>query len=196
LAGLCGCAHDPGPPPVIDLAAMPCTAAISTADAAPLVLKPKDATQVETVLDSKSQCVDQAGRGRSLYKVFALPRSDAPYMVMVSANPWGNTILAPQLEFLTGGKTTRTTTRADFTFRGESLSAVLRGHAGEDYLVVMTDRDAFGSSVSRITERVDPTVVPAYPYYFVMYNGSGKTTDLHLSPAGAVMVTIAPLTAN
>lgn len=191
---LAACVHTPPPPPVVDLAGMQCSAAVRLDGAVPLVLD-KDGEKRETaLLDGHANCVEEAGGYRSLYRVFALPAMAAPSIITVSALPWGNTMLPPRATFLdASGKTVRQTTHADFTFRGPVLSALLRSHADENYLVVLSDAEVLGHSVSRISGSIQANYAAAGPVLFTMYTGHDTTTDLVFTPVGNVSVSIAPI---
>jgi hypothetical protein len=190
---LAACAHPPPPLPVVDLSAMQCSTAVRLDDATPLVLD-KDGEKRETaLLDGNAHCVEEPSGYRSLYRVFALPAM-APSIVTVSALPWGSTMLPPRATFLDAtGKTVRETTHADFTFRGAVLSALLRSHAGESYLVILSDADVLGHSTSRISGSVQVNYVAAGPALFAMYSGNDTITNLVFTPVGNVSVAIAPL---
>ncbi|MGZ5925219.1 MAG: hypothetical protein ACXWLJ_00970 [Rhizomicrobium sp.] len=191
---LAACAHPQPPPPVVDLAGMQCSPAVRLDDAAPLALD-KDGEKRETaLLDGHAHCVEEPSGYRSLYRVFALPPMAAPSVITVSALPWGNTMLPPRAAFLDAtGKTVRETTHADFTFRGAVLSALLRSHPGENYLVLLSDAEVLGHSVSRISGSVQVNYAAAGPVMIAMYSGHDTTTDLVFTPVGNVSVSIAPI---
>jgi hypothetical protein len=94
------------------------------------------------------------------------------------------------------GQTKRSTTHSDFTFRGEQLSALLRSHQDEAYLVVTSDNDVLGKNISRISETVTASVMTTGMATFVMYTGSDTTRYMTLSPSGRVEVTITPFPAT
>lgn len=194
---LAGCAHDPGPPPQVDLASVPCARSMDLAAAAPLSFDPKNEKTVATVLNASSQCVESADGARALYKLFALPKTSEPFILMVSASPWGNTLLAPRIALLDEkGSVKRSTTHADFTFRAHNLTALMRSHADETYLAVSSDTDVLGHSVSRITDSVQANMVAAYPVFFEVYTGSDATTNYTLTPAGNLTVSLSPFPKN
>ena len=186
---LAGCVHPQPPPPVVDLAGMSCSQAVRLDDATPLVLD-KDGEKIATaLLDGNAHCIDEPSGYRSLYRVFALPAM-APSVITVSALPWGETMLPPRATFLdASGKTARETTHADFTFRGAVLSALLRSHPGESYLVLLSDAEVLGHSVSRISGSIQVYATQ----YFTYYSGHDTATNLVFTPVGNVSVAIAPL---
>jgi hypothetical protein len=195
---LTGCAHaPPPPPPAVDFSQMHCTGAADLTGATALAFDPKNEKMTAAVLDAQAGCMDSANGVHTLYKVFELPQDTAPYIIRITAAPWGDTILAPRAAFLDEkGATKRTTAHNDFTFRGNSLVSLLRNHADEKYLVVSSDPEALGNSVSRINENVNVQAMAAGPVFFTMYTGSDTATNLTLSAAGNVNVTITPLPAK
>jgi hypothetical protein len=194
---LAGCAHDPGPPPQVDLASAPCARSMDLARATPLLFDPKNEKSISVVLDGSSQCLEGADGARALYKLFALPKTSEPFILMVGASPWGNTLLAPRMALLDDkGAVKRSTTHADFTFRAHNLTALMRSHADETYLAVSSDTDVLGHSVSRITDSVRTNMVMAYPLFFQVYTGSDATTNYTLTPAGSLTVSLSPFPKN
>ena len=89
LMGLSACAAMPVPPPVVDIASMPCSGTLATATAMPLLFDPKGADEKITtaILDGKSNCLQEADGSRRLYQAFALPPMDAPYIIAVRSSP-------------------------------------------------------------------------------------------------------------
>jgi hypothetical protein len=192
-----GCAAKLPPPPTVDFATMQCSPAPILANATPLSFDPKNDKLIPVLLDSKADCLVDANGSHALYRVFSLPDTDQPYILRVIAAPWGNTILAPRALLLDGaGSAKRTTTHADFTFRGNSLAAFLRSHSDEKYVVVSSDPEILGNSVTRINESTSQQMLAAGPVFFSVYTGSDTATNLTLSPAGNASVTISPLPAK
>lgn len=195
-AALAACAPKAAPPPVVDMASMACADAYAMGGVVPLQFDPKgkDEKTTTAILDSKSQCIHDAQGVPSLYQVFALPDLGAPYILAVRTIPWGGTLLAPKVLLLDGdAKTLRATTHADFTFRGQELSALMRSHPGEAYLVVTSDNDVLGRDISRIVEAVH-TSAAALPNggTFIWYSGSDSVNHMTLASVGRVDVTITP----
>jgi hypothetical protein len=193
---LAACAPKQAPPPVVDMASMTCAGAFALSDVAPLQFDPKgkDEKTTTAILDSKSQCIHDAQGVPSLYHVFALPDLGAPYILAVRTIPWGGTLLAPKLLLLDGdAKTLRSTSHSDFTFRGQELSALMRSHPGESYLVVTSDNEVLGRDISRIVEAVHTTAA-AFPNggSFIWYTGSDSVNHMTLASVGRVDVTITP----
>jgi hypothetical protein len=184
----------------VNIEAMSCTGAVAVASAAPLLFdaKGKDEKTTTVILDNGSKCLQDSDGSRRLYQVFALPDMGAPYIISVRTSPWGGTILAPRMLLLNGdGQIMRSTTHSDFAFRGEQLSALLRSHQGEVYLVVSSDSEVLGKEISRVIEAVHSTVVAAGAGgAFMWYSGSDFTNRMVLSVAGRMEVTITPFPAE
>ena len=200
LAAVAACASKPVPPPVVDIAAMPCAHAMVMSGAIPLLFDPKgkDEKTTTAILDGRSACVQDADGGRRLYQLFALPETNMPYILSVRTSPWADTILAPRALLLGGdGTVMRSTTHADFAFRGEQLSALMRSHPGEAYLVVTSDSEVLGKQVTRVQESVQVTAA-ALPYggVFMWHSGSDATHRMTLSVAGRVEATVTPFPAE
>ncbi|MBA2587765.1 MAG: hypothetical protein H0U98_03975 [Alphaproteobacteria bacterium] len=200
LAVLGACAPRPVPPPVVDMVALPCANAMVMQGAVPLSFDPKEKDEKTTIaiLDGRSCCIQDADGSRRLYQLFALPEMKAPYILSIRTSPWADTILAPRGLLLAGdGTVMRSTSHADFIFRGEQLSALVRSHPGEAYLVVTSDTEVLGREVARITESVQVTAaVMPYGGAFIWHSGLDTTHRMTLSPAGHIEVTVAPFPAG
>jgi hypothetical protein len=178
------------------MAAMACADSFALDGVMPLQFDPKgkDEKTTTAILDAKARCVHDAQGVPSLYQVFALPDLGAPYIVAVRTIPWGGTLLAPKVLLLGGdGKVLRSTSHADFTFRGQELSALMRSHPGEAYLVVTSDNEVLGRDISRIVEAVR-TSAAALPNggTFIWYSGSDSVNHMTLASVGRTDVTITP----
>jgi hypothetical protein len=196
-ATLTGCAAKPAPPPVVDLTTMQCNESPVLGGAVLLAFDPKDDKQTPVLLDNSAGCLSGPNGSRMLYKVFELPHTGTPYILHVTAAPWANTILAPRAALLDeSGIAKRTTSHADFTFRGNSLAAFLRSHDDERYLVVSSDPEVLGTSVTRINEGINQQMVAAGPVFMNYYSGSDTATNLILSAAGNAVIVISPLPAK
>jgi hypothetical protein len=190
---LAGCAHDPGPPPSVDLAALHCAATPDLASATPLLFNPKKDSSLTFTIDGGAGCVETGG-GRSLYRLFTLPDGGVPYIFSVSAQQWGNTILAPEVTLLgEDGAIKRHAQHTEFAFRGTGLTALFRSHADERVLMVSSDPEFAGHSLSRIVTATHETIVPVGTTAVAVYTGSDTAADLQLSPAGTVTITLSPL---
>jgi len=195
LAALSACAPKLVPPPIVDMASMPCANAMGMRSVTPLLFDPKgkDEKTTTAILDGTSDCILDADGGRRLYQMFALPETGAPYIISVRTSPWADTILAPRVLLLGGdGRTMRSTTHADFTFRGEQLSALVRSHQDESYLAVTSDSEVLGKEITRVIEAVHSTVAATAGGAFIWYSGTDVTHRMVLSAAGRVEVTITP----
>ncbi len=138
----------------------------------------------------KAGCLDEGG-AKSLYKLFALPATQTPYIIAVSIQPWGNTMLAPRAFLLdAAGAVKRKTRHSDFAFRLEGLTALLRSHPDESYLMIASDPEFAGQSLSRIVTAVHQTTAAAGPVIFTMYTGSDEASSLQLLSTGSATVTL------
>jgi hypothetical protein len=180
----------------VDIAAMPCPGTMAIAGATPLQFDPKgqDAKSTDAILDGKSSCLQEAAGTRRLYQVFVLPPVETPYIISVRTSPWADTILAPRALFLdSDGKVMRETSHADFVFRGEQLSALLRSHPGETYLALTSDSDVLGKEITRVVEATQMTAAPvAGGGTFLWYSGTDTTNRMVLSVAGRAEIIITP----
>jgi hypothetical protein len=192
-----GCAHNPGPPPSVNLSALSCAPSVSLEAPVALSFNPKKETVAALALDGSSKCLEEPSGAHSLYKLFALPEASDSYLIMVTATPWGDTILAPRLMFLDAeGAIKRVTAPSDFVFRGNNLSALLRSHPGETYMVVASDPQALGATVTRITDSTQSQMFGAGRAFFYVHTGSDTTANLSLLPAGSGMIVISALPAQ
>jgi hypothetical protein len=157
----------------------------------------KDEKVTTAVLDGQGRCLQEPAGSRVLYQVFALPDSSAPYVIAVRALPWDDTILAPRTVLLDGsGHVTRSTEHQDFTFRGQTLSTLLRSHDSERYLVVVSDSQVLGTTVSRIVANVQQTMGATAYGAFYIYTGSDKTNNMTLTASGRVELALTPMPVN
>jgi len=194
VLALAACATKPVPPPMVDLAAVHCESDLALGGATPVLFDPKNGKMTPGLIDGGAPCLAEKAGTRALYRVFTLPAAADSFVIDVRATPWANTILAPRVLMLDGnGRETRSATRADFTFRGQSLSTLLRSHDDERYLVVLSDSEMLGRTVSRIVEGVQTNMVFT-PYAAVAYNtGTDRTNVMTLTPTGRVEVTLTPI---
>jgi hypothetical protein len=191
------CAAKPVPPPVVDLQAMSCDAEFVLSNSMAAQFDPKDEKVTIAVLDGKARCLQEAAGSRALYQVFALPDLADPYVIAVRAMPWDDTILAPRTMLLDGnGHVTRAVEHQDFTFRGQTLSTLLRSHSGERYLVVVSDSQVLGNKVSRIVANVQQTMGATAYGTFYIYTGTDKTNNMTLTPSGRVELALSPIVAD
>lgn len=173
---------------------MNCDADYSLSKPVAVQFNPKDEKVTSAVLDGQVHCLQEKTGGRALYQVFALPESPTPYVIGVRALPWDDTILAPKTVLLNGeGHVTRSTEHQDFTFRGQTLSTLLRSHEGERYLVVLSDSQVLGTKVSRIVDNVQQTMGATAYGAFYIYTGSDKTNNMTLTPSGRVELALTPI---
>ncbi|WP_185680937.1 MalM family protein [Parvibaculum sedimenti] len=190
-AGLGGCAKDKvSQPPILSLpTASVCTAAPELTRALPLVFDPEKDLPVTVSLDAGSACLEQKPGERSLYGVVALPAAGQQLVISVASEPIGQSIFAPQLMLLDQkGAVLRRIPRDDFMFRGGALTALIRAHDAERYLVVISDPKMVGQNISQVAGATTATPVTNGIVGFVAYTGSESTTNLTYSHGGTVKV--------
>lgn len=192
LAGTGGCATK-GPvsqPPVLALPAeSACTAAPDLGRALPLVFDADKDTPLDVQIGPGSACLERSPGEKSLYGVVSLPTAGEQLIVSVASEPLGQSIFAPQLLLLDGtGKLLREVSRDDFAFRGGALTALIRAHENERYLVILSDPKMVGQNVSRIAGAVNVQTVSTGVVMFNMYSGSESTSSLTYSHGGTVKV--------
>ena len=192
-AALCACAGKQVPPPSIDLAAMACPAELTLDNPLPLAFDPKKEEVTTAVLDEKVRCRSEEGGAHVLYQAFSLPTISEPYIIAIRSLPWAGTIMAPKAIFLDGeGHAVRTTSHSDFTFRGQTLSALLRSHDSESLLIIESDSDVLGTKISRIVGNIQVTTAVTPYVAFNVYTGTDTTSDMTLTPAGRIEFTLTP----
>jgi hypothetical protein len=64
------------------------------------------------------------------------------------------------------------------------------------YLVLLSDAEMLGHSVSRISGSIQANYAAAGPVLIAMYSGRDTTTNLVFNPVGNVSVAITPLPAK
>ena len=87
----------------------------------------------------------------------------------------------------------RQSSRSDFIFRGDALSAALRSHPDETYLTVASDPAALGQAVARIDQGVTSQMYATGKVFVNVYTGLDVTKQLVLTSAGTITITTAPL---
>jgi hypothetical protein len=188
LSLLAGCAAPP-PPPLLDISRHPCSAIADLINAAPLplgdALHPK---LVEMRIDDSARCLETA-EGKSLYGAFRLPDSTVPIMVAVRSIPVGEGLFVPRLLLLDGtGALKREIGQDSLEFRGNTLTALIRIHPDELYLVVASTPKTVGQGTSRITEGVNASTYSANGGYFTVYSGTDSARSFVYAQGGRIIV--------
>jgi Maltose operon periplasmic protein precursor (MalM) len=192
LAALPAAADDKAPAPVS--AAIVCAAAPDLATAAVLKLTKDRGDSIDIKMKGSEPCVLDAAQKSSRYTVIALPASDAPFLVTVESEPVNTQLFAPRLMLLDSkGAVLRSVARDAFLFHGDTLHVVLRSHAGEAYLVIASDPDSAGQTVSHVSEStsVMPIVTPGA--YIILHTGSDESNTLIYSLTGEITVSVDPM---
>jgi hypothetical protein len=195
LVATFACAPKPEPPPPnVDVSARQCSQTPDLARADSLAFDPAKDKDTTATIDEAAPCLEDSPGAKSVYRVFALPKEDQPYLITVAANPWLGTIFAPRALLLgSDGTLKRAATKADFTFRSDVLSTILRSHPDESYLVVASDPTVVGQSFSRMVSNTQANVVSAGVATILVYTGSDTSTARTYTLGGRITVTLAPV---
>lgn len=190
-ACLGGCVKDKvSQPPILSLpTASICTVAPDLTRALPLAFNPEKDLPVTVAIDAGSSCLEPKPGEKSLYGVVALPMVGQQIVISVASEPMGQSIFAPQLKLLDQkGAVLREIPRDDFMFRSGALTALIRAHEAERYLVVISDPKMVGQNISQVAGATSATPVTNGIVGFVAYSGSESTTNLTYSHGGTVKV--------
>lgn len=194
---LAACTHTPPPPPLLSVAATNCPPLPDMAKAKALSGPDGHASAkaVNTFFDANSPCIAPNGGAKRVYAVFALPQITGDSTIRIAAPMFGEAMFAPSASLLSAdGQTLRTLARSQFTFRGGALTALVRAHSDERYLLVTSDPDIAGTSLTRIQERVRADVYPVGAGgYFTIHTGSDIPQGLAFTVNGPVEITLEPL---
>lgn len=184
-----GCAKPP--PPALSLEGRSCTTAPTLSGAPAVTLDDKTVT---AKLDGNAACWQSGASPASVYSVFALPKSDQPYIVSVISEPVGQGLFAPRVVFADDdGTTLREASRDSFMSHGLSLQANLRVRPNERYLIVASDPERVGQNVSQLVGSVQTTVAPVGLGFVAVHIGSEATTTLTYAYSGVVKVSARPI---
>lgn len=197
--GLSGCAKDKvSQPPILSLpTASVCTAAPDLTRALPLPFDPNKDQTVTVAIDAGSACIEKKPGERSLYGVVALPASGQQLIISVASQPMGQSIFAPQLMLLDQkGAVVREIPRDDFMFRSGALTALVRAHEAERYLVIASDPKMVGQNLSQVAGATAGTPMSNGVITFMVYTGSESATNLTYSYGGSVEVMARALSAS
>ena len=189
-----GCATGPKAlAPLTEIPARECATAPDLSNAAPLVFDGKKDSELTVDIGDTTPCLRNSA-GTALYKVFALPPGDVPYVLGVTSVAAGTTLFAPHVMLLAsdGG------VRRDFAgqtaeFRNNGLGVIVRSHAGESFLVVASDPTMVGKTTDRILEATQVTTGSTGYATFQIHTGSEATNTYVFAHNGQVIVTLTPL---
>lgn len=176
-------------PPVLSLAGRQCAPQPDLSAAQALALE-GDGSSIKHPIDNTAACVEGADGGKSLYRVFQLPQSAKSYMVAISSEPLGHGLFSPRVILLdAAGAKLRELPRDMFLFHGASLYAALRIHPEERYLVVASDPQTTGQTVSQIVGSTRVSTVNTGAVMFNMYTGAEANNTYTYAHSGVVTVT-------
>jgi hypothetical protein len=186
----------PPPPPLLAVSGADCSATPDLSKAASLQLPAKagDEKPVAVTFDGETACLLSAAGSKSFYRIFALPSDAPPYTILISSQPFGYGIFAPHLMMLdNAGAVTREIKSGAFVFRGNELTALLRSHAEERYLLVASDPDSLGKQFARITEQTQVYAGSTGTAIYEIHTGTDTNNQLIYTANGKVSVTLALL---
>lgn len=185
-------ADDDTPPPMTIMPASILCAPSAQLSGAVAIAADDDAKA--TLDTTAARCVKDAS-GAGLYQVFALPAVAKPSILTVASVPVGTAIVFPRIMIMdASGNITRQVAADALQFRAGELTAVLRLHPGDAYLVVESDPAHVGQSFSRVQESVHvfaaSVVARAFIATAAIHTGSDDTNTLIFSLNGKVEVSV------
>ena len=177
------------PPPITDLGGRVCAAAPNLQGATSLAFEPGKAQPQKVTFDEASPCYNGEDGKPHVYAVFTLTAAEQPFMISVASTPQGAALFPPHIQLLSeAGAIERDIPDTLLQFRGADLSAQLRSHPGERYLLVRSAQFV-GQKLSRLNAQVSVTSTG----YANFYSGGDVRTDLALSYNGLVTVVLLPI---
>lgn len=185
------------PPPLLDISTHACAPQPDLVSALPVKLSdPIRPDMVNLRIDDTARCL-QTTQGPSLYGAFALPADAMPMMLAVRSVPVGEGLFVPHLLLLDGtGAVQREVEQSALQFRGETLTAFIRLHPGERYLVVGSTPQTVGQTDSRVVERTVATSSSGGGVHFTYHSGYDETRDYVYAHGGKIFVWVSPVPTN
>jgi hypothetical protein len=179
--------------PLTDISTRECAASFDLSKAVVVAFDGKKEFTQSTDINETTPCVKGAN-GAAVYVVYALPASDAPYVIGVSSLAAGSTMFAPRVLMLGGdGAVKREFSGSAIEFRGNGLGVMIRSHADETYLVVASDPTVAGQTNSRIVEATQVyTGSTGYGTYQV-HTGTDTNENYTMAHNGRVAITLTPI---
>jgi hypothetical protein len=195
LAGGAPQAAVPSPPPAAST--VPCRSAPDLTDASRLAYDSgKHDNRVTIEITQASPCLKNPG-GSGPYATYQLPVVSAPYLIRVSSEPQGNTLLALRvLMYGADGGLEREFSGKQVVYRGNALSVLFRSHDDERYLVIASDPVAAGEGVSRVQAVTHDNLIWGPRMSFSVPIGRDVRVKNTLSLTGRVVVSLEPLPGN
>ncbi|HUK08197.1 MAG TPA: hypothetical protein VLX09_10045 [Stellaceae bacterium] len=192
---LSACGGAPSPPPLLSLDGRSCAAEPDLARALLLTLEP--VKPVAVVLGANTACWEPVGGPKAIYAAFQLPEASHEYLITGESAPAGLGLFSPRLVVLdAAGQPLREIPRDSFQFHSALLSAGVRAHQGERYLIVASDPSAIGKSESRIASSSSVSTTCVRTGCINIYAGHEATTTLVYAYNGSITVTARPLPSN
>lgn len=187
LYALAGCAGGMGPPPITDLGVRTCTATPDFSRALPVSV---DGAAAVAELDATAPCLTGADGMSRVYAVFLLPPANPPYFLSVASQPVGAALFPPRAQMLgSGGEVLRDVDSKLFLFRGNALTAQLRSHEAERYLLVTSVPELVGTQISRTgVSTSGGAIATGNGGFITIYSGTDVTMTLTFSLNGRLVV--------
>lgn len=193
---LAACAGNKPIDPVVDLSSRQCANQPDLSN--PQALSMQDRASLTQVIDNSAPCVLLADGSKSLYRVFSLPDTTTPGMVSVTSTPVGQGLFTPRVVLLdAAGTVLRELPRDMFMFHGSALYAAARLHAGDHFLLVASDPQTAGQTVSQIVGSTQANTATAATVSgtvsFTIHTGREATNLYTYAHSGSVTVAVKPI---
>jgi len=185
------------PPPLLDISSHVCAPQPDLISALPVkVSDPLRPDMVDLRIDDTARCL-QTTQGPSLYGAFALPGDAVPMMLAVRSIPVGEGLFVPHLLLLDGtGAVQREVEQSALQFRGETLTAFIRLHPGERYLVVASTPQSVGQANSHIIETTSQVQSTSQLGTFTVHTGTDVLRNYVYAHGGKIYVWVSPVPTN
>jgi hypothetical protein len=187
-----GCNHTPPPPARISLDGLSCVASpvMTTAQSLPL----DEGKAVTVDLETVNNCLQGQDGSKSAYVLFALPASPTTYLLTVKSIPVGSALFSPHLALLdTQGQLIREIKRDSFSFHGSALYVGIRAAPTDRYLLVASDPQSVGQTISQVAEGTETRTAYGGVFYMQYSVGSDASINLTYAHNGKVTVTAQPM---
>lgn len=200
IALLQACASTPPAPPpeaVVSIAGKTCTAEPSLKDAISLTPeKPKAYYEVVTAIDSAKPCLT-IGTASVNYVVYAIPQHGENHTISVGGVQEAVRTFAPSVVLLDAdGKVARVFADDRFAVLGNMLGVQFRPMPKERYILVQSNPNLVGKSVSTLETRIGvtsgyaPATPSSYGYSYQTERGYDSKRNRVFSHEGSVSVVV------
>lgn len=184
------CASQPTAPALVSLESRICTTGPDLVSALPLDLQSDK--PVSLTLGADSPCLIASDGTKRIYAVFSLPLTSDDYIISVTSIPVGYVLFSPHVQMLDfNGAARRELPRSSFLFHGRSLYGALRSHDDERFLLITSDTQTIGSSVSKLVGSTHQSMGgTSTGGYFYIYTGSEATNVFTYAHNGKLEVMV------